>query len=386
MKGILIAGPKASGKSTLAAALQATGRFQVVQAITTRSARPDDAPGQYEHVTAANFGELVEAGEMLLHDEHGSHRYGIHVAAVKKVVEANQVPVLVLTPATALKLAQAERLGGPPAYMTVFVDAPDEELDRRLRERDPAADLEAARRQRVKDREQNALFTYNIQGTVALTPLMEALWEHRGKSGLLPRRLALPLITAGTLLRNADPAHVQPASYDLRLGDEYFQHGKIKRVSEHDPLLIIEPFDYAIVTTREHCHFPNDVAGRFDLSVSMFAQGIVLSNSTQVDPGFRGPLFCLLSNTSSSKVMVKRGHHFATLELHKLSEPVQPYREKYQDKTLVTYLPANAAQGALNELKRDVDDLRKQNRQLMAWLSFVVTLFMAIVTLALTLR
>lgn len=63
-------------------------------------------------------------------------------------------------------------------------------------------------------------------------------------------------------------------------------------------------------------------------------------------------MFCLLLNTSSSPVLLKRRQHYATLEFHKLVEPMYSYGGQYQAKNLLHYLPSNAARGAINELKK----------------------------------
>jgi hypothetical protein len=111
-------------------------------------------------------------------------------------------------------------------------------------------------------------------------------------------------------------------------------------------------------------NFPRDVCGRFDLTVSLFCQGIILSNGPQVDPGFQGPLFCLLLNTSSSPVLLKRRQHYATLEFHELIEPTHIYRGQYREKTLIDYLPSNAARGAINELKKELERVRAESTRL----------------------
>lgn len=38
------------------------------------------------------------------------------------------------------------------------------------------------------------------------------------------------MIDCGVLLRNADPEMINGASYDLRLGDEYYYDGKIQKI------------------------------------------------------------------------------------------------------------------------------------------------------------
>ncbi len=59
------------------------------------------------------------------------------------------------------------------------------------------------------------------------------------------------MIECGMLIERADVSGVKGASYDLLLGDEYYYAGKIKKLSNSDPFLTIEHYDYAIVSCKE---------------------------------------------------------------------------------------------------------------------------------------
>jgi deoxycytidine triphosphate deaminase len=179
---------------------------------------------------------------------------------------------------------------------------------------------------------------------------------------------------------------VSGASYDLSLGDEYFYGGKIHTLSEKDPILTVHPYDYAIVTSHELADLPRDVSARFDLAVNLFCQGLILSNGPQVDPGFRGTLFSLLFNTSSSPVLLKRRQHYATIEFHKLVAPTYGYQGQYQSKRLLDYLPANAAQGAINELKKELEQVRSESKSLQNTTFAILSLILALIALLVSLR
>jgi len=129
-----------------------------------------------------------------------------------------------------------------------------------------------------------------------------------------------------------------------------------------------------------------DIAGRFDLAVNLFCQGVVLSNGPQVDPGFTGTLFCLLLNTSSKPVLLKRRQHYSTIEFQRLIEPTDEYRGQYQGKSLIDYLPSNAAQGAINELKKEIELVRKESQSLQAVTWAIVALILGLLSMWLTIR
>lgn len=387
MDALLVTGTRASGKSTVVrAVVEMDSRFALVPAVTTRPHRDDDAPGQYEHMSTDDFRAAVAAGELLVQTDYGDASYGIRRTAFENVIAQGKVPIAVLTPDATARLQDSVAPGERP--LSVFLDALDAELDRRLAERGGGRLHETNMEQRSRDRASGRSSTYRLinERIEDTAKTVIALWQFRNKSGVVPGRMIRHLLACDALLRHGDEAHAKEASYDLRLGDEYYASDGIKLLSEANPFLTIEPYDFAIVTTREECRMPNDITGRFDLAVRLFQQGVILSNSTQVDPGFEGPLFCLLFNTSSSRVRLKRGHHFATIEFHKLAEAVLPYDDKYQGKSLVDYIPEYAVAGAIHELKETVDELESQSRFMQELVWSLIALFVAIMTVFLALR
>ena len=227
------------------------------------------------------------------------------------------------------------------------------------------------------------LFNNNIHDT---TRLISHIWELQSTGGALSRQYIQEMMQCGLIIRDGDAGSISNASYDLSLGDEYFYAGKIITMDDAHPFIAIEPYDYVIASCREFISMPRDVSGRFDISVNLFFQGIILSNSTQVDPGFRGKLFCLLFNTSNKTVYLKRGEHFTTIEFNKLIEPTTPYNGKYLDeKTIVPYLPTNIMQGAINELKKEIEKLEYKNDTMQNIYFASIAILLALITIIISL-
>lgn len=385
LRGVIITGTSGSGKSALVKDLCILdSRFSQVKAVTTRAARTDDETGAYDYLSEEQFHELVENNELLVEANYREQCYGIRHSAVREVEDRGEIPILVIMPEAAEHLDglkhNGERLTELPRYLSVFVDAPDDILDERLGIRDAADSIESVLQQREKDREHHHALLHTIKNLDlrASVEMVVSLWDYHNVGGVLSARLIHLMIECGILLEKASRENVSGASYDLSLGDEFFYGGRIRRLTDDEPILLIEPYDYAIVTSHEVSNLPNDVCGRFDLSVSLFAQGVILSNGPQIDPGFRGPLFCLLFNTSSSPVLLKRRQHYATLEFHKLVEPTFSYGGQYQAKDLLHYLPSNAARGAINELKKELDQVQSESRNLQGIVYATLTLIVAI--------
>lgn len=106
----------------------------------------------------------------------------------------------------------------------------------------------------------------------------------------------------------------KPASYDLRLGQEYMLpgpsggagdrgHPTVKFCSAEKPL-IIPAFSSALVSTYEKVVLPLNVVGRFNLRVKMAFRGLVVQMGTQVEPGYSGRLFAIIQNITEEPVQI----------------------------------------------------------------------------------
>lgn len=130
------------------------------------------------------------------------------------------------------------------------------------------------------------------------------------------------LIEELNLIGNHEPSCIQPASYDLRLDDEYYQDGKLYRLTEtRHRVLTIAPYSLVFVGSFENVNIPPNVAARYDLRLGLVFKGLVLANATQVEPGSRGKLFALLFNLSCEPVHIRYKEHFATLEFRYTTSP-----------------------------------------------------------------
>lgn len=392
-ESILITGTSCAGKSTIAQELckssfVVNGRyFKQVRAVTTRKLRADDS--NYDYISKRDFDKLLSDKKLLVDSTYRGQKYGIKKADYDKVINENRIPLLVITPSSAAKLLTE----GGEKYMCIFLDAPNEVLLERLIERIGHEPEKKENREFAEQRESDRIYQdkahYILHNTdlSASASLISVLWENQERSGPLSQNLIKCMIDCGVLLRDTDPKMIKGASYDLRLGDEYYYSGEVRKLSEEKPFLTIEPYDYAIVSCKETACIPRDVIAKFGLTVGLFCQGIILSNGPQIDPGFRGTLFCLLFNTSNRAVHLKRGKHHATIEFNKLIGYAKPYEGQYQGKkNIIDYIPGNALQGAINELKTEVEQLKSENRIMQNIYLGVVALMFAIISILLVVK
>jgi len=110
---------------------------------------------------------------------------------------------------------------------------------------------------------------------------------------------------------------LQPASYDLRLGEQCAVGGKRKVLGEKDPFLEIPPHQVAIVTTYEKINMPRFLIGRWSSRIKWTYQGLVWAGGPQVDPGYQGPLICPLYNLSDKPVTLKHKQRIVSIDFVK---------------------------------------------------------------------
>ncbi len=362
-KGIIITGTSGAGKSTTALELyKQHSIFQIVQAVTTRELRKDDVSKQYKYITEEEFKKLDKDRTLLIKSEYRGEYYGITHEAFQEVIDNGKTPLLILTPQSVGEL-EVKKNSGQYIFFTIFLDASDDVLDERLTRRGEQINNDT-RKRREKEREYAKDCLYSVKNDnniVDIVQLIYSLWEYRNSGGMVAKKLIELMIKCDMLLRNADINKVNGASYDLSLGNQYWQGGRKKTLDNNNPFITLDPGDYVIVSSKEITRFPKDIAGKFDLTVSLFCRGVILSNGPQIDPGFEGRLFCLLFNTSNDSISLKQGQHYTTLEFIKLLEPTIPYSNKYQGKIdIIDYLPTPSAPSVIVKMKKDIEKIKSE--------------------------
>ncbi len=130
---IVVTGPSGAGKGTLIRKLlQRVPELEVTVSATTRDRRPGEEEGrEYRFLTPDEFLAAIEGDEFLEHVEYVSgHRYGTLRSELERIRAKGHVPLLELETEGALAVKAKEQ-----GAVTIFISAPVEELERRLRER-----------------------------------------------------------------------------------------------------------------------------------------------------------------------------------------------------------------------------------------------------------
>ena len=154
---LIIAGPSAIGKSTIADAIIASDpRFTYLRSATTRAPRGDGRDDEYIYYTHAEFEEAIGRGVFAEHMTYGGHRYGTRNEELKRAHSEGKIPLLVLD------LEGVKSLGLNPDYNSCSVYVYDEldTIERRLEARLDANPTDERLIQVVEGRKRNNIRDY----------------------------------------------------------------------------------------------------------------------------------------------------------------------------------------------------------------------------------
>lgn len=152
-----------------------------------------------------------------------------------------------------------------------------------------------------------------------------------------------------------NPEQVQPASYDVTLGDEFlimrphnstaiypwdkqtalFDTIRLSRPLEH---FVLHPGKFCLARTRETFIIPDDLAVQVGGKSSLGRLGLIVhATAGFVDPGFQGSITLELGNVGELPIALEQGMPIGQLVFTRLSRPAQrPYHGKYQNQIEVT--------------------------------------------------
>jgi len=152
------------------------------------------------------------------------------------------------------------------------------------------------------------------------------------------------LIADGTITIDPwDPALVQPASVDLRLGNSFrvFHNYRASAIDLRDPPtnltepitigedepFVIHPGEFCLGATLEYVALPDDIVARIEGKSSLGRLGLIVhATAGFCDPGWKGTLTLELNNLTRVPIKLWAGLPIAQLSFMALDAPAQrPY-------------------------------------------------------------
>jgi dCTP deaminase len=145
-----------------------------------------------------------------------------------------------------------------------------------------------------------------------------------------------------------DESQVEPASYDVRLGNDFkiFQRDKTIGIDFAQPAditrhvriedgdyLTLHPGEFVLGVTREVVHMPNGIVSRIEGKSSVGRLGLMVHVTAGfIDPGFNGPITLEMYGVHPLALMLRPGIKIAQLSFHTmLSAAKNPYSGRYQN-------------------------------------------------------
>ena len=128
---------------------------------------------------------------------------------------------------------------------------------------------------------------------------------------------------------------IQPASLDMRLGEELFHIEKDKHVKS--PQHQLQPGERYLGHTKERISLPNDIAAQLAGRSSIGRQGVIVHKTAGFcDPGFSGQVTLELMNLGNEPVTLETGQRVAQLVFFQLDFPSAGYDGGYQNQSGAT--------------------------------------------------
>ena len=81
---------------------------------------------------------------------------------------------------------------------------------------------------------------------------------------------------------------------------------------------VLEPADTMIIITKEILNMPEDLCATYGQLNRLANRGLMILNTSVVEPGYSGPLSCVLVNFSSQRLALIHGESIAKLNFHTL--------------------------------------------------------------------
>jgi dCTP deaminase len=172
------------------------------------------------------------------------------------------------------------------------------------------------------------------------------------------------LATEGKLFdeETFDTNCVQQSSYDLRLGKSVYLVGEKAPVflSEDEPYLMIPPGQFALLTSFEKLHMPENLIGFITLRNGMKMEGLVNISGFHVDPTFRGNLIFAVNNAGPSDVRLQFKKPTFTIFFAAVAGDIGEFRTEKPLEGIPLQFVQNLGGSSvtLTKLQKEIEDLR----------------------------
>ena len=186
---------------------------------------------------------------------------------------------------------------------------------------------------------------------------------------------------------DTDKQKNNPAKVELSLGDKCYvstENSEIKKLRTNDKV-IIPPNAIFLYQTFEKLNLPNNIAGKISLKMKHTAKGLLMSNQTQIDPGYRNHVFGMLYNLSDNNIELAFNESLVSLELFSVENPSEPYNGDMNEINFEKFAETRI-KSSLGELQQQVIKAVKKSKNIVVilkaatgWVTFILTILAIII-------
>lgn len=137
-----------------------------------------------------------------------------------------------------------------------------------------------------------------------------------------------------------EETQLQPASYDIRLGDSFLIMESIGGIISMDKPVnyreiktnkyILLPGQFVLATTLEYFTLPDNISAFVEGCSSIGRMGLLVQNAGWVDPGFEGTITLKLYNAGPQAVELRTGRRVGQIVFANMDANAEhPYRNNY---------------------------------------------------------
>ena len=300
----LLIGVRGAGKTTLLKNLKNDNdsSIYVMSSSTTRTPRDNDAFIIHENIDAWNNDDFV------YHISIGNNKYGLRKSEIDKI-QNSQIGITLYSPSSFSQIAEDQKKNPNIQFVTIGIDTIDtiEEQRNRVNNDDSRLDTPDNFAEYLEIIRNQCSITLKGKES-ALVDQVKTIANLFIHGGVVAGKDLEVLLKNNQLVNSAiiDNKKYECASYNFHVGDQYFFVEKNedglqdKRFELTETKgVTINPYTYIIIQTKEIMNLPTFIVGNFDLTVKLFHHGLILSTSTQIDPGYRGQAGMVLTQYSN---------------------------------------------------------------------------------------
>jgi deoxycytidine triphosphate deaminase len=134
----------------------------------------------------------------------------------------------------------------------------------------------------------------------------------------------------GTIILHGDKNYVQPASYDIRVGEEIYLPERAERQNlKTGDFQHLQPFESVLIKTLEEVIIPKDMTCLVQPSSKLSTRGLMYTGGS-IDPGYEGYLWINIRNMAPMHEKIEFGQPIASIQFIRMKDSVKKgYAEEH---------------------------------------------------------